>query len=223
MPRKQTKSGQEAPKSAKPGVTKRPMPSVSQIIENMMIQGKPEPDPAKGKKTGRPSTYSKDVAQTICELLSDGVPLREICRMEGMPAWRTVYDWMYRDDALGEKGVGLSAAIARAREIGYDAMAEECLIIADTPKIGFKKTFNSGSEEDEDSMTVVEEDMLGHRKLQIETRLKLLAKFNPKKYGDRQILAGDPENPFEVQTNAMDVLAAAVKNLELKRQTANDE
>ncbi len=137
--------------------------------------------------------------------------------MEGMPAWRTVYDWMYRDDALGEKGVGLSAAIARAREVGYDAIAEECLIIADTPKFGQKQVMS-----DEGSTTTVE-DMLGHRKLQIETRLKLLAKWNPKKYGDRQILAGDPENPLEVQTNAMDVLAAAVKNLELKRQTANDE
>lgn len=217
MPRKSTKSGQEAPKSAKTGVDKRPMPSVSQIIENMMIQGKPEPDPAKGKKTGRPSSYSKEAAEKMCELLSDGIPLREICRMEGMPAWRTVYDWMYRDDALGEKGVGLSAAIARAREVGYDAIAEECLIIADTPKFGQKQVMS-----DEGSTTTVE-DMLGHRKLQIETRLKLLAKWNPKKYGDRQILAGDPENPLEVQTNAMDVLAAAVKNLELKRQTANDE
>jgi hypothetical protein len=65
--------------------------------------------------------------------------------------------------------------------------------------------------------------MLGHRKLQIETRLKLLAKFNPKKYGDRQILAGDPDSPFEVQNDAMTILAAAVKNLELKRQTANEE
>lgn len=223
MPRKSTKTGQEAPKSAKEGVDTPPMPSIAQILEEQATKGKPEVSPAKGKKTGRPSTYTKETAEKICELLSDGIPLREICRMEGMPAWRTVYDWMYKDDALGEEGAGLSAAIARAREIGYDAMAEECLIIADTPKIGFKKTFNSGSEEDEDSMTVVEEDMLGHRKLQIETRLKLLAKFNPKKYGDRQILSNDPDSPFEVQNDAMTILAAAVKNLELKRQTENEE
>jgi hypothetical protein len=54
------------------------------------------------------------------------------------------------------------------------------------------------------------------------TRLKLLAKWNPKKYGDRQILAGDSENPLEVQNDAMTILAAAVKNLELKRQTSNE-
>jgi hypothetical protein len=130
---------------------------------------------------------------------------------------------MYRDDALGADGVGLSASIARARDIGYDAMAEECLIIADTPRLGTKKVYSSGSDDDEDSMTVTEEDMLGHRKLQIETRLKLLAKFNPKKYGDRQILAGDSEAPLAVQNDAMDILAAAVKNLELRRQTANEQ
>lgn len=37
-------------------------------------------------------------------------------------------------------------------------------------------------------LTVTErtrEDMLGHRKLQIETRLKLLAKWDPRRYGEK--------------------------------------
>ena len=192
------------------------MPSVAQILENLQAQVKPEDEPAKGKKTGRPSKYTKEIAEQMCELLSDGVPLREICRMEGMPQWRTVYNWMYSDDALGEDGVGLSSAIARAREVGYDAMAEECLIIADTPKWGQKQVMS------DDGATTTIEDMLGHRKLQIETRLKLLAKWNPKKYGDKVQVGGDPENPLQVKNEAMDILAAAVKNLELKRQTANE-
>jgi len=223
MPRKQTKSGAQAPESAKKGVDTPPMPSIAQILQEQATKGKPEHLSAKEekKKTGRPSTYNPDVATKICELLSDGVPLREICRMEGMPIWRTVYNWMYADDALGEKGVGLSSAIARAREIGYDAMAEECLIIADTPKLGTKKTFNSGSDDDEDSMTVVEEDMLGHRKLQIETRLKLLAKFNPKKYGDRMQVAGDPENPLETKVD-LGIFDTILKAVELKRQAESN-
>ncbi len=177
------------------------------------------------KPTGRPSKYTPEIAQKMCELLSEGVPLREICRMEGFPAWRTVYDWMYRDDALGQEGVGLSAAIARARDIGYEAIAEECLIIADTPKIGVKKTFNSGAGEDEDSMTVTEDDMLGHRKLQIETRLKLLAKWNPKKYGDKVQVGGDADNPLkvEVETQADKMMEALLANIELKRQANGSE
>lgn len=216
MPRKPRKSAPGAENLAKEGVDKPPMPSVAQILENLQAQGKPEDEPAKGKKTGRPSKYTKEIAEQMCELLSDGVPLREICRREGFPAWQTVYDWMYRDDALGEDGVGLSRAIARARDIGYEAIAEECLIIADTPKWGQKQVMS------DDGSTTTIEDMLGHRKLQIETRLKLLAKWNPKKYGDKVQVGGDPENPLTVKNEAMDILAAAVKNLELKRQTANE-
>jgi hypothetical protein len=143
-------------------------------------QGSPTPakKPLAPKKMGRPSKYDPEIARIICEQLSEGVPLRQICRdNEGFPAWRTVYDWMGRDEEL-------SASIARARDIGYDALAEECLLIADTPQFGQKQVMS-----DEGATTTIE-DMLGHRKLQIETRLKLLAKFHPTKYGDRVAIEG---------------------------------
>jgi len=134
--------------------------------------------PKTPKKMGRPSKYDPEIARIICEQLSEGIPLRQICRdNEGFPAWRTVYDWMGRDPEL-------SASIARARDIGYDALAEECLLIADTPQFGQKQVMS-----DEGATTTIE-DMLGHRKLQIETRLKLLAKFHPTKYGDRVAIEG---------------------------------
>jgi hypothetical protein len=138
----------------------------------------PAKTPVAPKKTGRPSKYDPEIARIICEQLSEGIPLRQICRdNEGFPAWRTVYDWMGRDESL-------SASIARARDIGYDALAEECLLIADTIQLGQKQVMT-----DEGSSTTIE-DMLGHRKLQIETRLKLLAKFHPTKYGDRVAIEG---------------------------------
>lgn len=219
MPRKPSKTAAGAENSAQTGGSQPLDTQIVQILENQAAKGKPEVQAAKEeekKKTGRPSKYTPEIAQKMCELLSDGVPLREICRRDGFPAWQTVYDWMYRDDALGDEGVGLSRAIARAREAGYDAMAEECLLIADNPQWGQKQVMT-----DEGTSTTVE-DMLGHRKLRIETRLKLLAKWNPKKYGDKVQVGGDPENPLEVKNEAMDILAAAVKNLELKRQTANE-
>jgi hypothetical protein len=94
-------------------------------------------------------------------------------------------------------------------------MAEECLIIADTPKFGQKQVMT------EDGTATTLEDMLGHRKLQIETRLKLLAKWNPKKYGDRTTLAGDAEAPIkiEAESQAEKMLAALLTNVELKRQS----
>jgi predicted secreted protein len=186
-------------------------------LEDVMSKtAKPKTQAAKQtapKKTGRPSKYTPEIAKEIVERLSNAEPLRQICRDEGMPEWRTIYDWMYRDDkevALG-RGVGLSAAIARAREIGYDKMAEECLELADTPKFGTKQV------ESEDGVIVTREDMLGHRKLQIETRLKLLAKWNPKKYGERLTHAGDADNPVSVQAD-ISIFDAMLKNLETKRQ-----
>ena len=74
-------------------------------------------------------------------------------------------------------------------------------------------------------MTVTEEDMLGHRKLQIETRLKLLACWNPSKYGNKVAVGGDPGNPLkvEVQSEADTYLAALLMNVELNKQvSAND-
>lgn len=158
------------------------------------------------KTTGRPSKYSAAIAQEICEGLAEGVPLREICRRDHMPEWRTVYDWMGRDETL-------STAIARARDVGYDKMAEECLQIADTPVEGSKVV-----ETEDGKVIYTREDMLGHRKLQIETRLKLLAKFNPKKYGDRAILAGDADNPLQINVQATEMFESILKNAEMTRQ-----
>ena len=57
----------------------------------------------------------------------------------------------------------------------------------------------------EKPIEVKKEDMLGHRKLQIETRLKLLAKWNPKKYGDKVTHSGDASAPIALILNGSDV------------------
>lgn len=170
------------------------------------------------KKIGRPSRYTEEIAQEICDRISRGEPLLQICEDERMPRRQTVYDWLERVD-------GLSVQFARAREAGCDAMAEEALMIANTPFTGVKKVFSSGAEEGKDSMTVTEEDMLGHRKLQIETRLKLLACWNPAKYGTKVQMGGDPKNPIkmDVQVESDNFLATILKNAELKRQVNANE
>ncbi len=151
-------------------------------------------------------TYPKDeLLPEICERLAEGEPLAAICRDPHMPAARTVRGWAL-DDAE------VSTAIARARVLGHDAIAEQCLEIADTPRIGVKKTTKPltmrNSEGDvvatgEVLEEITEGDMLEHRKLQIETRLKLLAKWDPKRFGDRQAV----EHSVSEDTAA--ILAAA--------------
>jgi hypothetical protein len=118
------------------------------------------------------SLNTPELQEELLTWIASGQTLRAFCRQSGKPAWRTVYDWIEADPEL-------AARIARARDLGADAIAEEALSIADTPLAGQIVT------EDADGKKVVTEDMLGHRKLQVETRLKLLAKWNPKKYGDK--------------------------------------
>jgi hypothetical protein len=128
-----------------------------------------------------------------------------------MPAWQKIYEWMGKDDALGDAGTGLSGSIARARQQGYEAIAEECLLIADNPQFGQKQTMS-----DQGTSTTIE-DMLGHRKLQIETRLKLLAKWDPKRFGDRVALTGASDGA-PIQVESRHVFDSVLKNLEATRQ-----
>jgi len=118
---------------------------------------------------GRPSTFSPATADKICESLSEGIPLAEICRREGMPAVRTVSDWKR---AVPE----FSAAFARAREEGFDALAAQCLTIADDERHDWVMSKKG---------VITSEVAIARARLQVETRLKLLAKWAPKQYGDK--------------------------------------
>ena len=41
------------------------------------------------KKIGRPSSYVKEVADDICQLIAQGESLRKICERPGMPSLRS--------------------------------------------------------------------------------------------------------------------------------------
>jgi len=47
--------------------------------------------------SGRPTSYTKDLADKILALIADGQSVSEICRMEDMPARSTVMLWAAQD------------------------------------------------------------------------------------------------------------------------------
>jgi len=161
------------------------------------------------KKTGRPSKHTPELAAEICERLGRGETMRQICRDEHMPHWTKVYEWLARDDAL-------SLRVAHAREAGYDALAEESLAIMDGEPLAVfdeagNKRYDSGS--------------IAWNKNRAEHRLKLLACWNPKKYGNKVQHGGDPANPLkvEIQSEADTYLAALLTNVELTKQVNANE
>lgn len=146
------------------------------------------------------------VEQRIIEGLCDGVPLRELCRQDGMPSWRTVYDWIAADEELATR-------IAHARELGFDAIAEDILDIADDGTNDWiERQRNDGSTE-----LVINSEHVQRSKLRIETRLKLLAKWSPNRYGDNATLNLGNKNgeALKIETQPADpmVVSALTKAL----------
>lgn len=117
---------------------------------------------------GRPPFNRGPAIAEVVARLSKGEPLAQICRDEGMPAPETIRMWMREDQ-------NISNAIARAREDGFDQIATDALLIADDANGDFIDT-EEGQR--------FQPEHVQRSKLKVETRLKLLAKWDPKRYGD---------------------------------------
>lgn len=115
------------------------------------------------------SIRTPEIEQEIIERLSKGEPMAVICRDEGMPSVSTVRNWQNEDASF-------AASIARAREDGFDAIAADCLEIAD--ETGRDTRVGQNGEEQADG------EWISRSRLRVETRLKLLAKWDPKRYGE---------------------------------------
>ena len=113
--------------------------------------------------------YTPELAADICQRVSDGAPLREVCRAPGMPPESTVRQWA-RDDRNGFAG-----QYQAARMMQVECWADEIIITGNR------------------------DDLEPHDKRVRCDNLKwLLSKLAPKKFGERLLVAGDAENPLQV-------------------------
>jgi hypothetical protein len=120
-------------------------------------------------KMGRPTKRNDGVIKAILDGLGNGTPLTVICREQG------ITDTLVR--AWAEKDAALSYGIAAARKLGFDVIATDALRIADDRE---NDTFT-----DADGNQTCNKEWIARSKLRVETRLKLLAKWDPKRYGDK--------------------------------------
>lgn len=199
------------------------------------ITQKPPAEKSAPKKMGRPSKFTLELFEDICKQIAEGVPLKQILRQDPdkYPNYTVFYDWVNNDDALlkseneedRKKSLGLSQLLARAREDGHQAIEEELLDIADNAKNDYMERI------DQNGMNagyVLNGEHIQRSKLRIETRLKLLAIWNPKKYAANVNLkhSGDSENPVKVEANVvMETTSrmAQLKTKQAKAKPANTE
>lgn len=105
----------------------------------------------------------------VAERLKTGEPLAHICRENTMPSNDAIDDWC-------ERFPEVKRIIAAARVRGFDAIAAECLAIADDGSNDYVDTEHGPR---------LDAEHVQRSKLRIETRLNLLAKWDPKRYGDK--------------------------------------
>lgn len=151
--------------------------------------------------------YSQAVADEICAKLSAGMSLRAICREAGMPAESTVRLWVV-DDVQG-----FAAQYARARDVGYESMAEEIIEISDDLSGDVILTENGSR---------MDAEFVARSKLRVDARKWLLSKMLPKKYGDKLAIGGADDLP-PIKTMSDEALAARIKALQSKVSGGGDK
>ena len=121
-------------------------------------------------KTGRPTIYTKELADKICLLLADGDSLLKISKRDEMPSRSTIHEWL-----LDETKKEFSDSYEKAVNIRTENMFDELENIADISD-------------------TIESPM--RSRLRVDTRKWYLSKVMPKKYGDKiDMTSGGKELP----------------------------
>ena len=110
----------------------------------------------------------KKAIEAVVKGLSNGTPLSVICSAEHMPSESSVRSWADSDAEL-------SAAIARARDAGWDRLALEAQEIIDA-----KPEMAVGA----DGSSRIDSGYVAWAKNRAWVRLELLKKWDPKRYGE---------------------------------------
>lgn len=123
---------------------------------------------------GRPSIFTADLADAICERLIEGESLRSICRGDDMPNASTVCRWLAADAEFCKQ-------YARAREAQADTLFDEILDIADDAT-------NDWMERNGENAAGYElnGEHVQRSRIRIDARKWMAGKLACKKYGDKQ-------------------------------------
>lgn len=119
-------------------------------------------------KPGRPpEQVDQTIVQEILDWIEDGRTLREFCRQPGKPTFKTIYRWMEKDEDFRTRFV-------RARDVGEDAIAQDTLHLIDQQPD--RIVSDSG-------MSKIDPGWVQYQRNRVEQRMKLLAVWNPRKFG----------------------------------------
>ena len=113
----------------------------------------------------RPSFYSEELADSLCEKLAMGLSIRATCSIDNMPSPSTVYNWLRGNSEFLEQ-------YARAKAIAADVFSEEILDIANDASLDWIE---------EDGRLIVNKENIERARLRIDALKWLASKLKPKK------------------------------------------
>jgi len=167
------------------------------------VTGKPQNKEV--TKTGRPSSFTDQMANLICIRLAEGESLNKICKEDGMPDKATVFRWLATDASFCDK-------YARARELQAETQFDELIDIVDQPPELSYVTDKNG----ELIEVKFDSSYVAWMRLRVDTRKWTAARMAPKKYGEYK----QPEEKVDamiVDGEVKSVMDVAIKRLELIR------
>ena len=130
------------------------------------------------KKLGRPSKFTKLMGQQICEYISEGLTLRQIQNLPGMPNKSQIMAWQYREEPHFKI---FQEQYDRALAIRAELWAEEIIDITDDGSNDWMIREGKDGEEQE----VINHEHIQRSRLRVDARKWLLSKALPKKYGEK--------------------------------------
>ena len=132
-------------------------------------------------KRGRPEEYTEELANRICEKITQGMSLKSTVEQdEDLPSLQTIYSWLSKHNNFLDN-------YTQATQNRTEAQLEELNRLGD---IAIQEASNTG---DKRANAVVQA-----YKLKADNMKWVMSKMKPKKYGDKLELAGDQDNPITV-------------------------
>lgn len=121
----------------------------------------------------RPDYADTIEAQMIADYVSSGMTMTAACATLGVVP-RTIYDRIKASPRFAEM-------MEQARMDGYDAIADQVVQIADDTD----NDYEEGVDRFGNPKLFLNKEHIQRSKLRAEVRMKLLAKWHPKKYGEK--------------------------------------
>jgi hypothetical protein len=122
---------------------------------------------------GRPSDYTQDLADRLCEQLADGKSMRKVCEQDWAPDKASVFKWLRTKPEFLDQ-------YTRAKAEAADSMVDDMQDIADDARNDFMTANDPNN-----PGYKLNGEHINRSRLRVDTRKWIASKLKPKKYGEK--------------------------------------